>query len=68
MAPALLPVIAFFAVPRCRQLKGGYPDRPSASDDPVMILQLHDSIGQGETNRHQSMLEAVSHVPGCTGD
>ncbi|MGB4280283.1 MAG: peptidase [Methanoculleus sp.] len=54
MAFALLLVVAFLAVPPVAATEGdGYTVRPSGSDDLVTTLRLSDSIGQGETNRHQ---------------
>lgn len=54
MAFALLLVVAFLAVPPVSAKEDvGYTIRPSTSGDPVTTLRLSDSIGQGETNRHQ---------------
>lgn len=54
MAFALLLVVAFLAVPPVSATEDTeYTICPSASDDPVTTLRLSDSIGQGETNRHQ---------------
>jgi hypothetical protein len=51
-APLL--VVAFLAVSPASANEGvGYTVRPSVSDDPVTILGLSDTVGQGETNRHQ---------------
>ena len=54
MAFALLLVVSFLAVPPVAATEGdGYTVRPSGSDDLVTTLRPSDSIGQGETNRHQ---------------
>lgn len=54
MAFVLLLVVAFLAVPPVSAKEDiEYTVRPSISDDPVTTLRLSDSIGQGETNRHQ---------------
>ena len=51
-APLL--TVAFLAVPPVSANEGvGYKVRPSVSDDPVTTLGLSDTVGQGETNRHQ---------------
>ena len=50
----LLLAVAFLAVPPVSANEGvGYTVRPSTSDDPVTTLGLSDTVGQGETNRHQ---------------
>lgn len=51
---ALLLVVAFLAVPPVSAKdSSGYTVRPSASDTPVVIQRLADTIDQGETDRHQ---------------